>query len=58
MLGSMIEGPYSINLTLYLAFAYRDVVQYIDLDSPLLYEKLPSELDFVYKGAMLSFKDQ
>ncbi|MEN4053347.1 dipeptide epimerase [Sulfurimonas sp. NWX79] len=58
MLGSMIEGPYSINITLYLAFAYRDVVQFVDLDSPLLYEKLPSELDFIYNEAVISFKEQ
>jgi L-alanine-DL-glutamate epimerase-like enolase superfamily enzyme len=58
MLGSMIEGPYSINMTLYLAFAYRDVISYIDLDSPLLYEALPREMDFVYEGATISFKAQ
>jgi len=56
MLGSMIEGPYSINITLYLAFAYRDVVQFIDLDSPLLYKEFPTELDFVYDGAVISLK--
>jgi len=58
MLGSMIEGPYSINLTLYLAFSYRDVVKFIDLDSPLLYKELPGELDFNYDGAIISLKDQ
>ena len=58
MLGSMIEGPYSINVTLYLAFAYRDVIAFIDLDSPLLYEQLPKELDFNYKGSKISFKHQ
>ena len=58
MLGSMIEGPYSINLTLYLAFTYRDVVKFIDLDSPLLYKELPGELDFNYDGAIISLKDQ
>jgi len=57
MLGSMIEGPYSINITLYLAFAYRDVVKFIDLDSPLLYEELPDALDFIYDGATISFKE-
>jgi L-alanine-DL-glutamate epimerase-like enolase superfamily enzyme len=56
MLGSMIEGPYSINITLYLAFAYRDVVQFIDLDSPLLYKEFPTELDFVYDGAVIFLK--
>ena len=56
MLGSMIEGPTSINITLYLAFAYRDVVKFVDLDSPLLYEALPRELDFCYKADTISFK--
>ena len=54
MLGSMLEGPYSINAALYLAFAYRDVVEYVDLDSPLLYKELCSELDFLYRGATIS----
>lgn len=54
MLGSMLEGPYSINAALYLAFAYRDVVQYVDLDSPLLYETLPKLLDFSYDAARIT----
>jgi len=44
MLGSMLEGPVSINAALCLAFAYRDVVKYVDLDSPLLYAELPEEI--------------
>ena len=56
MLGSMLEGPYSINIALYLAFAYRDVVKFVDLDSPLLYKELPSELDFIYDGCKISLK--
>jgi L-alanine-DL-glutamate epimerase-like enolase superfamily enzyme len=56
MLGSMLEGPYSINIALYLAFAYRDVIKYIDLDSPLLYKELPNEMDFIFKGCEISFK--
>ncbi|QOP42887.1 hypothetical protein FJR45_02535 [Sulfurimonas sediminis] len=44
MLGSMLEGPVSIHAALCLAFAYRDVVKYIDLDSPLLYKKAPRVL--------------
>jgi L-alanine-DL-glutamate epimerase-like enolase superfamily enzyme len=55
MLGSMLEGPYSINSALYLAFAYRDVIKYIDLDSPLLYKEAPTELDFSFDGAKISF---
>lgn len=43
MLGSMIEGPISINAAVQLAFNYRDVIKYVDLDSPLLYKK-PSQL--------------
>jgi len=50
MLGSMLEGTGSINAALYLAFNYRDVIKYVDLDSPLLYEELPNNLDFRYKG--------
>lgn len=50
MLGSMLEGPYSINMALHLAFAYRDVIEFVDLDSPLLYKEMPKELDFVFDG--------
>jgi len=53
MLGSMLEGPYSINAAIYLAFAYRDVIEYVDLDSPLLYRERPNELDFYFKGATI-----
>lgn len=56
MLGSMLEGPYSINIALYLAFAYRDIIKYVDLDSPLLYKELPSEMDFLFKGCEISLK--
>jgi len=54
MLGSMLEGPYSINAALYLAFNYRDIIEYVDLDSPLLYKKASSELDFVYSQSSIS----
>ena len=56
MLGSILEGPYSINIALYLAFAYRDVVRYVDLDSPLLYKEPSSELNFEFKGCEILFK--
>ena len=56
MLGSMLEGPYSINIALYLAFAYRDVVGYVDLDSPLLYKEPSNELDFKFSGCEISLK--
>lgn len=56
MLGSMLEGPYSINMALHLAFAYRDVIKYIDLDSPLLYKEMPCELDFEFSGCVISLK--
>ncbi|MEA1893294.1 MAG: dipeptide epimerase [Campylobacterota bacterium] len=56
MLGSMLEGPISINAALHLAFAYRDVIKYVDLDSPLLYEELPDELEFDYNGCEITRK--
>jgi len=39
MLGSMLEGPISINIAQELAMAYSDVIKYVDLDSPLLYKE-------------------
>ena len=56
MLGSMLEGPYSINAALYLAFAYRDVIAFVDLDSPLLYKENRDELDFHFKGALITLR--
>ncbi|QFR43889.1 dipeptide epimerase [Sulfurimonas xiamenensis] len=53
MLGSMLEGPYSINMALHLALAYRDVIKYIDLDSPLLYKEPSNELDFEFNGCKI-----
>ncbi len=53
MLGSMLEGPISIEAALVLAFEYRDVVKFVDLDSPLLYKELPQELCFEYQGATI-----
>jgi L-alanine-DL-glutamate epimerase-like enolase superfamily enzyme len=44
MLGSMLEGPISITAAFSLAFAYRDVIKYVDLDSPLLYKFSSSSL--------------
>ena len=56
MLGSMLEGPYSINIALHLAMAYSDVIKYIDLDSPLLYKEPSDELEFVFNGCEISLK--
>ncbi len=56
MLGSMLEGPYSINYALHLAMAYRDVIEYIDLDSPLLYKEPSSELEFDFNGCEIVYK--
>ncbi len=50
MLGSMLEGPISIEAAYKLAFAYRDVIKYVDLDSPLLYAQTLSCVgDFAIK---------
>lgn len=37
MMGSMLEGPTSIAYASSLVDTYKDVVEYVDLDSPLLY---------------------
>ena len=50
MLGSMLEGPYSINVALHLAMAYGDIIKYVDLDSPLLYKSSSNELEFEFNG--------
>ncbi len=55
MLGSMLEGPISINAALHLAMAYSDVIKYIDLDSPLLYKTASNELDFIFNGAKIVY---
>ncbi len=41
MMGSMLEGVYSIEAALHLAMAHRDVIRFVDLDSPVLYENMP-----------------
>lgn len=56
MLGSMLEGPNSINIALHVAMTYRDVIKYVDLDSPLLYKEPSDELDFEFKGCEISLK--
>lgn len=56
MLGSMLEGSYSINMALHLAFAYRDVIEYIDLDSPLLYKEPSQDLDFIFSGCEITIR--
>ena len=56
MLGSMLEGPYSINIALHLAMAYRDVIKYCDLDSPLLYKEPSDELEFSFRGCEISYR--
>lgn len=55
MLGSMLEGPISINAALHLAMAYNDVIEFLDLDSPLLYKMPSDELDFLYAGSKVVY---
>jgi len=57
MLGSMLEGPYSINVALHLAMAYNDIIKHIDLDSPLLYKEASCELEFDFKGCEIVYKE-
>jgi len=41
MMGSMLEGIFSIEAAMCLAMTHRDVIQLVDLDSPILYETMP-----------------
>ena len=55
MLGSMLEGPESITAALHLASAHPDTFEWIDLDSPLLYDRIPKELSFSITGNRYAF---
>jgi L-alanine-DL-glutamate epimerase-like enolase superfamily enzyme len=55
MLGSMLEGPISINAALHLAMAYPDIIEFVDLDSPLLYKTPSDELEFLYAGSKIVY---
>ncbi len=49
MLGSMLEGAKSIEAALHLAMVYHDVIKYVDLDSPILYESIPKYSNVSYE---------
>lgn len=55
ILSSMLEGPYSINAALHLAFAYRDVIEYVDIDSPLYYKEPSMELAFEFRDTTIEY---
>ena len=57
MLGSMLEGPYSIDAALHLAMAYTDVIKYIDLDSPLLYKEPLENQEFMFNKNEITYKE-
>jgi len=57
MLGSMLEGPISINAALNLAMEYSDIIEFIDLDSPLLYKEPSNELEFEFNGCEITRKN-
>jgi len=56
MLGSMLEGPISINAALHLAMRYHDIIEHVDLDSPLLYKEASDELEFTFNGSCVRLK--
>ncbi len=58
MLGSMLEGPYSINTALHLAMAYPDIISYIDLDSPLLYKEMSNFLEFEFDKNTIQYRGE
>ncbi|WP_321777532.1 dipeptide epimerase [Sulfurimonas sp.] len=55
MLGSMLEGPISINAALHLALEYSDIIKYLDLDSPLLYKYESNELEFEFNKNVIIY---
>jgi len=46
MVDCILEGAVSILTAMHFAYS-QPVVQYVDLDSPLLFKKMPAELDGV-----------
>jgi len=56
MLGSMLEGPISINAALHVAMRYSDIILHVDLDSPLLYKESSQLLEFEFDGCEISYK--
>lgn len=57
MMGSMLEGPTSISLTAQLVMAYSDAFSHIDLDSPLLYKKIPTGTGLQFFNNTITLED-
>ncbi len=57
MMGSMLEGPTSIALTAQLVMAYSDAFSYVDLDSPLLYQKIPTGTGLTFFNNTIELED-
>lgn len=57
MLGSMLEGPVSIEAALHLAMAFPERFPWIDLDSPLLYRRLPEAFAFTVEQNRFTFRE-
>jgi len=58
MMGSMLEGPTSIALTTQLVMAYSDAFSHIDLDSPLLYKKIPTGTGLKFFNNTIELEDE
>jgi len=57
MMGSMLEGPVSITLTTQLVMAYSNAFSHIDLDSPLLYKKIPTGTGLKFFNNTIELED-
>ena len=57
MMGSMLETPASIEAAIHLATVFPRTIRYTDLDSPLLYEKLPEKCGVAVSGNRLRLKE-
>jgi len=56
MMGSMLEGPYSIAAAIALVLAYPEVFIYCDLDSPQLYKELPHDAPMILHNDTLTLR--
>jgi L-alanine-DL-glutamate epimerase-like enolase superfamily enzyme len=57
MIGSMLEDPISIASAIHFTIANMDVIEYIDLDSPLLYKEQPSFSKIGFKNSSLFLRN-
>ncbi|BBG64802.1 L-alanine-DL-glutamate epimerase [Hydrogenimonas sp.] len=56
MLGSMLETPVSIEAAVRVAACFRNCIRFIDLDSPLLYKRVPEDSAIRVENSVLKLE--